>query len=196
MFLLFATFLGADEGPPPEEPEVLQWVRGAQRGERRAAERLYRAYARRVFRAVRPLCVSDAQAEDAVQDAFVRALDTLNRFAPRPGHRFVGWLLTVALNVTRTQVLRAQRVRPTEKKDLESAADRGAADPGAPLDKAALLKALATLSERDREVVCLRYGAELSSAEVGEALGLSEANVRKICERQREHLLGLLGGTP
>ena len=75
---------------------------------------------------------------------------------------------------------------------MESAAGESR-DPGDELDlarrKKALLEAMAELAPREREVVSLRYGAELTAAEVGAALGLGEANVRKICERQRKDLL-------
>ena len=57
----------------------------------------------------------------------------------------------------------------------------------------ALLAALAELPERERRAVSLRYGAELPAAEVAELLGLSEANVRKICERARARLAERLG---
>ncbi len=65
----------------------------------------------------------------------------------------------------------------------------GATTEDAQLRKQALLKALAELPERDRKIVCLRYGAELSAEEVEEVTHVSAANVRKICERQRKALL-------
>ncbi len=61
------------------------------------------------------------------------------------------------------------------------------------LKRRAVLAALATLPERDRQVVSLFYGAELSAEEVADVLGLSASNVRKICERQRKALLTALG---
>jgi RNA polymerase sigma-70 factor (ECF subfamily) len=53
----------------------------------------------------------------------------------------------------------------------------------------ALLLALSELGEREREVMALRYGSEMSWAEVAMALKMSEANLRKICERTRGKLL-------
>ena len=55
-----------------------------------------------------------------------------------------------------------------------------------------LLRALEALPKRDREVLSLRYGADLEASEVAAACALSAANVRKICERQRRRLLAEL----
>ncbi len=68
----------------------------------------------------------------------------------------------------------------------------GDAELGDDLDRAkqraALLHALAELEPREREIVSLRYGAELNAAEIATQLGLDAANVRKILERTRVRL--------
>jgi RNA polymerase sigma factor (sigma-70 family) len=51
-----------------------------------------------------------------------------------------------------------------------------------------LLRALAELTPREREIVSLRYGAELDAAEIASRLKLEPANVRKILERVRARL--------
>jgi RNA polymerase sigma-B factor len=51
-----------------------------------------------------------------------------------------------------------------------------------------LLQALAGLDQRERELLSLRYGAELSAREIGELVQLEAANVRKILERTRSRL--------
>jgi len=56
-----------------------------------------------------------------------------------------------------------------------------------------LLEALATLTPREREIVSLRYGAELDASEIAKLVGLEPANVRKILERARERLRGHIG---
>src|SRR5262249_4134636 len=95
MFVFFAALYEAPEGPPPGEEQVQRWVRAARLGNAAAAGRLYDACAHRVYRSVRPTCVSDADAEDATQDAFVDALTHLQRYTPREGVRFVGWVATL-----------------------------------------------------------------------------------------------------
>lgn len=190
---VFASLLPAgDVHPPPVEVEVQRLVRAARLGSAPAAGRLYDALIARVYRAVRPLCDSDADAEDATQDAFVDAFTHLERYEARPGIRFVAWVVTVALNRarrTRDRARRAEPRAPAELLGLGEAAARPEPDPSERLAlRVALLEALARFPARDREVLALYHGAELTAAEVGRAVGTSAANVRKICERRRREL--------
>jgi RNA polymerase sigma-70 factor, ECF subfamily len=182
----------------PAESEVQELVRRAQEGKRAAATALYRLHVRRVFRTVRPLCSSAAEAEEVVQDAFVKAFTrgALERYRPRSGARFISWLLTIALNTARKRARSAaRRFVPTAQEELERLGDRGLERDDADLDQAraaqerVLVVALAELEPRDREVLTLRYAAGLSASEVGELCGLGEANVRKLCQRRREQVL-------
>lgn len=191
----------ASLGPPlldPGEAAVRALVEAAQGGDGRAVRELYRLHVGRVFRAARAWTRSESDAEDATQEAFVRAFRALPTWRPRPGVRFCSWLLTIALNVVRRRARGEARVTPEPEPGLRVEAE-GARDPVGDelvrgLRRGALLAALEELSPRDRELVGLRYGSELTSAEVAEATGLSEANVRKICERARRVLLDALRG--
>ena len=51
-----------------------------------------------------------------------------------------------------------------------------------------MLQALAELEPREREIVSLRYGAELNATEIAAQVGIEPANVRKILERARARL--------
>ncbi|MFH2006954.1 MAG: sigma-70 family RNA polymerase sigma factor [bacterium] len=203
MYLLVANILGQDPRPPaaPDEELVQRLVDGARQGDSLAAQRLYRMFVRRVYRTVRPLAGTDADAEDIVQDTFVKALGSLGRYQRRADKRFVAYLLTIALNTARKQLRRGSRWIPLSPERADSLLERtsvGSRDdsPGAALERKrlqeALLEALATLPERDRRILVLRYGAELTAVEVGELCGESPESVRKICQRQRERLLAML----
>jgi RNA polymerase sigma-70 factor (ECF subfamily) len=193
MFFVFATLLGREAGPV-DEAEVQQLIAAARVGNARAARRLYALHVTRLYRALRPLCGTDADAEDAVQAAFVDALSHLTRYQPREGRRFLSWLVTLGLNRARKQHGARQRTSPTDDTALSALRDRDAAHPEDVLvRRRALLDALATLPPREREVVSLFYGAELTADEVAQVTGLSPANVRKVGERQRRALLALLG---
>jgi RNA polymerase sigma-70 factor (ECF subfamily) len=205
---------GAAGASASDESQVQRLVALARDGDARAARRLYQRFAGRLYRTVLPLAGSAADAEDVVQDAFVSALGSLHRYEQRPGTRFVAWLATIALNTARKQSRRTQRWRPLAPPRLdalqEERAARGGGDrPGATaphhasaphqdalaegLDRkratAALLEALAELPERERRIVVLRYGAELSATEIAPLVDARPAAVRKICQRQRERLL-------
>lgn len=66
--------------PPSKlgEEEIQRLVRGIRLGDSGAASRLYSALVIPVFRAVRPLFSSEADAEDVVQDTFVKAFNSLD----------------------------------------------------------------------------------------------------------------------
>lgn len=192
MFLHFATFYTGPEEGPADDTEVQSLVRAARVGNGRAARRLYSLHVARVYRAVRGLCASEAEAEDVTQDAFIRALGSLVKYEPRDGVPFIAWVLSIAMNLARKSKVRSDR-HVEEVAPVESSSSLQDADV---LLKKKLLVALAELPERDRKIVSLRYGAELSAEEVAELTGVSAANVRKICERQREVLMKRLEGEP
>ena len=193
MYLLLLNLMDGPVAETTDEEQVQRMVSLAQEGDEIAARRLYRMFVARVYRAVRPLTVSNADAEDVVQDTFVKALGSLHRYRRQSGKRFLAWLMTIALNTARNQARRSQRWRPLPA-DRTSTTAATEHDPlGADLDRhrlmEQLLEALADLPERDRQIVLLRYGAELTATEVGEITGEAPATVRKICQRQREKLL-------
>ncbi len=192
--IVFANLWVEPEPPPVDDEQLARLIAAAQVGNERAARQLYRLHVARVYRLVRANCESDHDAEELTQDTFVDALGALGRYQQRRGVRFVAWLTTLALNRTRKHH-RRRPATPGEPKTIEAlaGADGSQLDEGALLRRRALLNALAQLPERDRTLVSLFYGAELTAEEVADVLGLSAANVRKICERQRTFLLTILG---
>lgn len=195
MYLAFAILGAAPPATAADEPEVQRLVGAAREGDRRAARQLYSLHVRQVFRAVRPLCQGEAEAEDVVQETFVKVLSSLGRYRQHGATRFVSWVLTIAMNIARKGLRHHRREVAVDGHALDAReVPCGSLDPaGEALDlqlrKRALLAALAELPLRQRQVVTLRYGAGLSAAEVGRVAGLAEANVRKICQRQRASLL-------
>lgn len=173
-----------------DEGAVLRLVDRARAGDRAAKQQLYRQHVNRVFRTVRALLHSHAEAEDVTQDAMFTALTHLHRYSPRSNTRFAAWLTTIALNTARRR-FRRRRPELTATGDLPDFASEGD-DPGDDIDRAqqrsALLRALVELEPREREIVTLRYGAELDASEIAAQLNLEPANVRKILERLRARL--------
>lgn len=188
LFILLSQRFGDAPEPLPED-EMLRAVAAARDGDRQAAQRIYQQLVHRTYRTLRSMFAYAADAEDATQDAMLVVLTSLDRYRPRNGVRFEAWAMTVSRNAALRR-FRRRRPQLTDTGELPKTGDFEDLD--ADLDLArrrrALLQALSELDARDREVVVLRYAAELTAAEVGEALGLSPANVRKICERQRATL--------
>jgi RNA polymerase sigma-70 factor (ECF subfamily) len=206
LFAAFTTPLGGDAGPAGSLPEaaIARFVEQARAGDAGARQALYVELVDRVFRTVRGMLRSDADAEDVTQDAMLTVLSSLHKYRPRPDVPFVAWVITIALNTARRR-FRRRRPELTATGDLPETAD-DATDPVEALDRArqrrALLVALAELPEREREIVSLRYGADLNASDIGAAIGVEPATIRKILERTRtrlgarlEELLNPIGGT-
>ncbi len=109
-------------------------------------------------------------AEDLLADTFERALRSRRRFDPRKGAEKT-WLYTIALNLTRDHARRAG----AEQRALERVGAAPAAESGAELaaveQRDAVMRALDVLSDDEREVVALRYGADLPMREIARATG-------------------------
>lgn len=179
---------------PPDEEAVGRLIERARTGDGAARQLLYLAYVDRVYRTVRGMLRSDADAEDVTQDAMLTVLTSLHKYRPRPDVRFVAWVTAIAANTVRRR-FRRRRPELTATGELPEIAAE-VADPLEALDRArrrrALLTALAELPERDREIVSLRYAADLDSGEIGACMGLAPAAIRKILERARTRLAARL----
>ena len=148
------------------------------------------------------LVVRDAaEAEDASQEAFVKAYFALPRF--RAGAPFRPWLLRIVVNEARNR--RVAAARRTTLALRVASADAAAADPStgapglpgplgdaAPSPEAAalaaeqaeeLLQAVNALREEDRAVIACRYFLDLSEAETAETLGLPRGTVKSRLSR-------------
>jgi len=198
MFTFFTVF-NLDASPPnaPGEDVLQHWVERATKGDREAASEIYRVSCNRVHRAIRPLCRNDADALDVVQDTFEKALQALPGYRPRAGKSFYSWLLTIALNTARRQGARSARLLTMDESPLSRLRESRQGQAESPEEtnleiKDALLHVLGKLSEQDRKIVCLRYGAEMTAEEIAQLFRMSAANVRKICERRRKTMLAEL----
>jgi RNA polymerase sigma factor (sigma-70 family) len=125
-------------------------------------------------------------AEDAAQEAFVKAYAALGRF--RAGSPFRPWLLRIVANEARNRRRSAGRrtslaVRAAEDRPSDGAAPSPEA---AVLDherRASLAAALSRLRDDDREIIGARYLLDLSEAEAAEMLGLPRGTVKSRLSR-------------
>lgn len=136
------------------------------------------------------------EADDVVQDAFVKAFRHLGRF--RTGEPFAPWLLRIVANETKNLTRsRGRRAALTVK--ASASEPREAAGEG-PLDgvlaaerRAELLRAVDALPERQRRAVTCRYFLDLSEAETALVLGWPVGSVKSRTARALRRLRGLLG---
>ena len=176
------------EGRPPAEDEL---VERAQRGDAQAYERIVQAYQGIAFR-VAYLVGGDAdEAEDAVQEAFVKAYRALPRF--RRGAALRPWLLQIVANEARNRRRVANRhARLALRSASEARPGEAAPSPeAAALDaetRTRLLDAVETLREEERAVVACRYFLDLSEAETAAALGIRRGTVKSRLSRALDRL--------
>jgi RNA polymerase sigma factor (sigma-70 family) len=166
-------------------------VARAQRGDTRAYGTLVKEHQTLAFRTAFLLTGSAADAEDAVQDAFVKAHGALGRF--RPGSPFRPWLLAIVANEARNRRRSAGR---RERLALRAAEDplSGGAVPSpeaALLDaerRKELLAAVNDLREGDRLAIACRYFLGLSEEETAATLGWRRGTVKSRTSRALDRL--------
>ena len=133
-----------------------------------------------------------ALAEDVLADAFERALRARRRFDPRRASSKT-WLYSIALNLLRDHARRRQAESRALGRVREPAAAWVAAEEGV-ANRDELGRALASLSEEERESVALRYGADLTVPEIAklldEPLTTVEGRVYRGLRKLRDELSG------
>ncbi len=131
---------------------------------------------------------SRSDAEDLTQQTFERALRAWSRFDPERAPLGV-WLLSIARNLLVDHYRRNGTVRQQQPLDSVPEEQLGSETPEPDLGiDPHLAEALAGLSPRDREIVALRFGADLTGPEIAAATELSLGNVQQILSRSLRKL--------
>ena len=125
------------------------------------------------------------EAEDAVMEAFARAVSSSRSFFAADNPE--AWLRTVAVNVTRTRWRRSRFFRDVSHRLV---AEQSYDD--LPEDRVALLAALRRLPAAQREAIALHHLADLPVHEVAEAVGAPVGTVKARLARGRAALSDLL----
>jgi RNA polymerase sigma factor (sigma-70 family) len=148
------------------------------------SENVWRVYGFLAYR-VRPREV----AEDLTQLTFERALRAWPRFDPRRASEST-WLLAIARNLL---IDHHRRDRSSQHQPIDEGLLPTVDGPEQRLGASPeLVNALAQLQDRDREVLALRFGGDLTGPEIAAVLDLSLANVQQILSRSLRKLRGLL----
>lgn len=177
----------------------------AKSGSHAAFAELQRAYSPRVFKRILSITRNRADAEDALQDAFLNAYLALPSFEGRS--RLSSWLTRIGIN-SALMILRKRRCRPETsfEQPQDSEGDSAyidvrdhAFDPEQLYDQQQRCQtircALQRLDPKLREVMGIRVSEEHSMQEIAEDLGVSVASVKARLHRARKRLLrsGALG---
>ncbi len=162
--------------------------------DRQAFSPLYERYAARVYRYARARIGSDTIAEDILSETMLGAIEALNRYDSKRGS-FASWLFTIATRRIIDRQRRDGRFRHLLERAWEPAGTED--DTLTTLvrsdDAARLRTALAQLPDRDRELILLRYSAELTRAEIGQVVSMSAGAVRIRLMRLLDQLANDLG---
>jgi len=178
-------------------------ILNVQRGQHELFYELVRPYERRVFAAALAILRNEHDAEDAAQEAMLKAFANIRQF--RAEARFSTWLIQIAVNEA---LMRRRRERTVvmegidDRRDSEESeyAPRDFADwreiPSEALERKEvrqrLAEALGTLDRKYREVFVLRDMEQMNIQETAEALGISVASVKTRLLRARLMLRDLL----
>jgi RNA polymerase sigma-70 factor (ECF subfamily) len=180
-----------------EEAELLARARG---GDTAAFGRLVRLHQRRVYACALHVLADAAEAEDAVQETFLRAHRALAKFDGRA--ELSTWLYRICMNVSLNILRKRRRAATTDLADPrlpEPVADpsQGDTDPRRATDAARLYAKLAaaidTLSPSLRTTLILVCIEGVSQKDAAEALGCPEGTIAWRIHEARARLLGVLG---
>jgi len=154
--------------------------RAAIQGDRDAFEMIIRSSSRNLFAIAYGILQSREEAEDVVQDTFVKAWKS--RWRVRDPEKFPAWLSTIARHRAR-DLARRRRPEPLPH-DFESAEAVETTAPAANADlDSEIQAALSQLPELHRMAVTLRYFEELDYATIERTLGLTNGALRGILGR-------------
>jgi RNA polymerase sigma-70 factor, ECF subfamily len=173
-----------EEMPLPSDDVTL--AREVRSGNRAAFDELVLRYQKKVYRIAFGILRSTHDADDAVQDVFIRAY----RYLPSLDltRSFEGWLMGIAMNQART--LRSRRRVPTGD------TARIPVQENAPRDaemQTSALQAVSALPEKQREAMLLHLNTDLTTQEIGEILGCSKGAAGVHLHRARAALRKALG---
>ena len=167
-------------------------VRRVLDGETALFELIMRRYNQRLYRVARAILRDDSEAEDVMQDAYVRAYGHLSQFAGRS--QFATWLTRIAIHEALARVQRRKKtdqLSANEWNDGEGEMNipATALNPEEQLSASelgrALESAILSIPEQYRLVLMMRDVEQLSTNETAAALDLSEENVKVRLHRAR-----------
>lgn len=183
----------------PEAQRVAELVRQAQRGSERSFRDLMSAYVGAFYGLARRYCGSHEEADDVLQDAFVKVFQNLGGLS-RP-EAFFPWSRRILINTALDHIRRRRRGQEleVEVENLEETPhEEGVEAPDRRVEQreffGRLARALDSLPTRQREIVTLHDVDGLSTEEIASLCDCPPATVRSNLFYGREKLRRLLSG--
>jgi RNA polymerase sigma-70 factor (ECF subfamily) len=168
------------------------WVRQARAGDRGAFSSLVESYHAPVYNLAYRMLGNTNEAEDATQEAFIRAYTRLHTYDPN--RRFSSWLLAITSHYC-IDMLRKRRIQTLPLDELPPMTELAMPRASQPeqvvvrrQDTGAVQALLNVLAPGYRTPVILRYWYDMSYREIAETMGLNEGTVKTRLYRARAKL--------
>lgn len=183
------------------DEQVVDRVRA---GETALYELLMRRHNQRIYRVARAILRDDAEAEDVMQDAYVRAYQNLGAFEGRA--KFSTWLTRIAVHEALARCQKRSRFQSIDDSqygdvmNVVTSSDRSPEQKSYDLELSGVLeKAVLSLPDDYRMVFMLRDVEGMSTEETAQSLNLTQENVKVRLHRAhaklRKELFAAVGGT-
>jgi RNA polymerase sigma-70 factor (ECF subfamily) len=175
--------------PPATPPADARLIADCIGGDMSAFDEIVRTHTPRVFNYILHMTRHRQDAEDIAQQTFIKAYTHLSSFDPT--RSFIAWLLTIARRTALNHFRSAKHFEPVadDTASTETAPDRNVEK----RDQLDTLWAQAkrVLSEREFEVLWLRYAEDMSLEETARVVGLNQTHTKIIAFRARQRLIKL-----
>jgi RNA polymerase sigma-70 factor (ECF subfamily) len=174
-----------------ERPNESEWIHRAKQGDDDAFAMLVEVYQVPVYNLCYRMLGNPMEAEDAAQEAFLRAYKGINRYDPE--RRFATWLLSIAshhcidrLRRRKFPIRSLDELLPWQQKADDTPGPETALTQKE--NQEVVRKMLEQLGDHDRMVVILRYWYDLSYEEIAQSLSSSISAVKSRLHRARRQL--------
>ncbi|MCI0331282.1 MAG: sigma-70 family RNA polymerase sigma factor [candidate division Zixibacteria bacterium] len=158
-------------------------LKEVQGGSQEAFSRLVDRYKNRLFNLVVRMIPAREEAEDIVQETFLRVFQHKNNFDPK--YCFSTWIYTIALNLAKNNLRRKKKVKFLELFDLEETSEEPAVEPGRVALGPWIEKEIEKLPEKYKTAFLLREMDELPYEEIAEITGVPTGTVKSRVNRAR-----------
>jgi RNA polymerase sigma-70 factor (ECF subfamily) len=175
---------------PPTTPSAdAVLIAACLKGDMRAFDEIVHTHTSRIFNYVLHMTRHRQDAEDIAQQTFIKAYTHLASFDPT--RSFIAWLLTIARRTALNHFRSAKKFEPVAEETASSETT-----PDRHLEKRDQLdilwaQARRELSEREFEVLWLRYSEDMSLEETARIVGLTQTHTKIIAFRARQRLIKL-----
>ncbi|PKB71656.1 MAG: hypothetical protein BZY87_04575 [SAR202 cluster bacterium Io17-Chloro-G6] len=160
-----------------ENRDEVALVLSAQRGDREAFAQLYEANVERIYRYLLSRLAEPADAEDVTAEVFMQAMKALPSYKSE-GTPLIAWLFRIAHNQAVNYMKKTARRKETLLTETAAAYDSPEEEVLEKVRLGEVIGAMETLTDLQRQVLSLRFSADLSIAEVAKVMSRKEGAVK------------------